>query len=611
MDDQNKNLLLATALSFVVLMTWFFAGPMLFPDWFPKEAPPASAELTAVPSDQAAGVPAATEGAAAGATQALSTTAQPEAPRLTIDTASLTGSISMMGGRLDTLSLKNYRQTVQPDSDIVHLLTPVGGTTPPYYAVFGWQAGQGVEVADVPGPTTLWSIASGGTLDETHPVTLRWDNGKGLAFTRTIAVDAKFMFTITDSVQNTGAAPVGLAPYGLIARQGLTKLEGIYVVHEGVVRRTDGALSEMNYDKMTGLDEFEGVLGQATDAAEDGWTGFTEHYWMTTLIPQQGKPWTAVEKYTPGADIYQLEVRQPLTSVAPGQGTQSSMRFFAGAKEWETIRTYQDKDGIAGFVDSIDWGWFFFLTKPIFIILHWLHGLIGNMGLAIIALTFVLKLLVLPLAYRSYASMARMKELQPELEALKEKAGDDKQKLQKDMMQLYRDKKVNPAAGCLPILPQIPIFFSLYKVIFVTIELRQAPFVGWLNDLSQPDPSSLFNAFGLLPWDAPLAGTILHTVFIGLLPIVLGISMWLQQKLNPAPTDPVQGQILAWMPWIFMFMLGGFASGLVLYWITNNTITFVQQYLIMWSHGKRPDLFGNMKKPAKAVAANTGQKPKK
>ena len=609
MDNQNKNLLLATALSFVVLMTWFFAGPMLFPSWFPKEVPAATADLKAVPADQTAAAPGAT--AATGTTQTLTTTAQPEAPRLTIDTASLSGSISMMGGRLDTLSLKKYRQTVKPQSDIVHILTPVGGATPPYYAVFGWQAGAGVEVADVPGPTTLWSIASGGTLEESHPVTLRWENGKGLVFTRTISVDAKFMFTVADAVQNSGTTSVSLAPYGLIARQGLPKLEKIYVVHEGVVRRTDGNLEEPNYSTLTGLPAFEGALGRSIEATKDGWIGFTDHYWMTTLIPEQGKPWTAVEKYTPGSDIYQTEVRQPLSTVAPGQSIQSSMRFFAGAKEWETIRNYQDKDGIAGFIDSIDWGWFFFLTKPIFVLLHWLHGLIGNMGLAIIALTFVLKLLVLPLAYRSYVSMARMKELQPELEALKEKAGDDKQKLQKEMMQLYRDKKVNPAAGCLPILPQIPIFFSLYKVIFVTIELRQAPFVGWLNDLSAPDPSSLLNVFGLLPWAAPMAGTILHTVFIGLLPIILGISMWLQQKLNPAPTDPVQGQILAWMPLIFMFMLGGFASGLVLYWITNNTITFAQQYLIMWSHGKRPDIFGNMKKPAKVVAANTGQKPKK
>ena len=613
MDDQNKNLLLATALSFVVLMTWFFAGPMLFPSWFPKEVPAATADLKAVPAGQTAAATGTTAGIATGTaatTQTLSTAAQPEAPRLTIDTASLSGSISMMGGRLDTLSLKTYRQTVEPGSDIVHLLTPVGGDTPPYYAVFGWQAGNGVEVADVPGPTTLWQIASGGTLDETHPVTLRWDNGKGLVFTRTISVDAKFMFTVTDAVQNGGTAAVSLAPYGLIARQGLTKLEKIYVVHEGVVRRTDGDLEEPNYSTLTGLPPFEGALGRSIEATKDGWIGFTEHYWMTTLIPEQGKPWTAVEKYTPATDIYQTEVRQPLTTVAPGASAQSSMRFFAGAKEWQTIRNYQDKEGIAGFIDSIDWGWFFFLTKPIFILLHWLHGIIGNMGLAIIALTFVLKLLVLPLAYRSYVSMARMKELQPELEALKEKAGDDKQKLQKDMMQLYRDKKVNPAAGCLPILPQIPIFFSLYKVIFVTIELRQAPFVGWLNDLSQPDPSSLFNLFGLMPWAAPVSGSTLHAVFIGLLPIVLGISMWLQQKLNPAPTDPVQGRILAWMPVVFMFMLGRFASGLVLYWITNNTITFAQQYLIMWSHGKRPDIFGNIRKP-KFLAANSGAKPKK
>ena len=290
------------------------------------------------------------------------------------------------------------------------------------------------------------------------------------------------------------------------------------------------------------------------------------------------------------------------------------MRFFAGAKEWETIRNYQNNAGIAGFIDSIDWGWFYFLTKPIFFVLHWLHGLIGNMGLAIIALTFTLKLLLLPLVYKSSISMARMKELQPELEALKAKAGDDKQKLQRDMMALYKEKKINPAAGCLPILPQIPIFFSLYKVIFVTIELRQSPFVGWINDLSAPDSSSLFNLFGLLPWAGPEAGSILATVFIGLLPILLGCSMWLQQKLNPAPPDPVQAQIFTWMPWVFMFMLGRFASGLVLYWITNNTITFIQQYMIMWSHGKRPDLFGNIRKkavPVAAVAANDNKARKK
>ena len=339
-----------------------------------------------------------------------------------------------------------------------------------------------------------------------------------------------------------------------------------------------------------------------TEATTDGWVGFTDHYWMTTLVPEQGKPYKQILQYVPEAGIYQAEVRPPAVSLAPGQTTGSSIRVFAGAKEWATIRAYQNEEGIAGFLDSIDWGWFYFLTKPIFAVLHWLNLQIGNMGLAIIALTFFLKFLVLPLAYKSYVSMARMKELQPEMEALKERAGEDRQRLQREMMQLYKDKKVNPAAGCLPILIQIPIFFALYKVIFVTIELRHAPFFGWLRDLSAPDPSSLYNLFGLLPWDAPVTGSILHLIFIGILPILLGISMWLQQKLNPAPSDPIQQQIFAWMPWVFMFMLGGFASGLVVYWITNNTITFVQQYLIMWNHGKRPDIFGNIRAPRLAKA---------
>ena len=253
-------------------------------------------------------------------------------------------------------------------------------------------------------------------------------------------------------------------------------------------------------------------------------------------------------------------------------------RLFAGAKEWEAIRHYQNEGGIEGFLDSIDWGWFFFLTKPIFAVLHWLNALIGNMGWAIIGLTLLIKALLFPLAYKSYSSMAKMKELQPEMEKLKEKAGDDRQKLQKDMMELYKKEKVNPASGCLPILLQIPIFFSLYKVIFVTIELRHAPWFGWiLQDLSAPDPSSIFNLFGLLPFAVPDLG-FFEILSLGILPILLGISMWMQQKLNPAPTDPTQQMIFAWMPWVFMFMLGSFASGLVLYWITNNVITFIQQY---------------------------------
>ncbi|HEX9859443.1 MAG TPA: membrane protein insertase YidC [Paracoccaceae bacterium] len=606
MDDQNKNLILATALSFLVILVWFVL--------FPPEEPVVDPNAPAVTATEAVTPPA--TGTAAATAEAAA--AQPQVPRVAIETEHLKGTISLLGGRIDDLSLNTYRETLAKDSPIVRLLSPVGQPGA-YYALYGWAPGGALAFEDVPGANTEWSLADGSTLTSTSPVTLRWDNGKGLNFTRTIAVDDHFMFTVTDAVENTGATEARLAPYGILARHGEpTDLQNIFVVHEGVVGRADGTLTETDYDDVADLPmvEREAGLAQVVEAQTDGWIGFTDHYWMTALIPAQGAPFTSVTKYVPGADIYQTETRQPVMAVAPGARAESTSRLFAGAKEWETIRTYQNTAGIPGFIDSIDWGWFFFLTKPIFAVLHWLNGLIGNMGLAIIGLTLVLKALVLPLAYKSYVSMARMKELQPEMEALRERAGDDKQMLQKEMMRLYKEKKVNPAAGCLPILIQIPIFFSLYKVIFVTLELRHAPFFGWLNDLSAPDSSSLYNLFGLLPWARPEAGSILALVFIGILPILLGITMWLQQKLNPAPTDPAQAMIFAWMPWVFMFMLGSFASGLVLYWITNNTITFTQQYLIMRSHGHRPDLFGNIKsgfkkKPAAPVAANDSKAPVK
>jgi len=541
------------------------------------------------------------------------TTAIAAAARVQIETPHLTGSISTLGGRIDDLKLSQYRETLGAGSDTVRLLTPVGQDSA-YYALFGWAPGPGLDAADVPDARTVWTATSTAPLSPASPVTLQWISPKGLTFTRTITIDDLFMFTVTDTVQNTGAAEANLAQYGIIARHGMpTDLQNIFVVHEGLISRVDGTFTEMDYGELADLPvvDREAAHAEVTPATTDGWIGFTDHYWMTTLIPEQGKPYAAVAKYTPGNDIYQAEVRQPLMTVAPGATITASQRLFAGAKEWEGIRNYQT-GGIAGFLDSIDWGWFFFLTKPMFAVLHWLNALIGNMGFAIIGLTFVLKLLVLPLAYKSYVSMARMKELQPEIEAMKERVGDDKPRMQKEMMQLYKDRKVNPAAGCLPILIQIPIFFALYKVIFVTIELRHAPFFGWLNDLSAPDTSSIYNLFGLLPWAAPAPGSLLALIFIGVLPILLGISMWLQQKLNPAPADPVQQQIFAWMPWVFMFMLGGFASGLVVYWITNNTITFIQQYTIMRSHGHKPDIFGNIRSSLSrqpAAPAQTVTKP--
>jgi YidC/Oxa1 family membrane protein insertase len=609
MDDQSntKNLILAVALSFLVILGWTLFVPTPVAPVDPVATAPTTATEATTPTT------AETTGTATEAAEPVA-----EAPRLTIDTPELAGSISLRGGRIDDLALKSYRETLDPNSPIVRLLNPVGEAAA-YYALYGWAPGGTLEFADVPGANTLWSAPAGATLAPGQPLTLTWDNGKGLAFTRTISVDDKYMFTVTDAVQNNGAEAATLAPYGVIARHGLpSDLQNFFVLHEGIVGRTDGELAEIGYDDLRELPVIaaEAAQAQVTPGTTDGWIGFTDKNWMTTLVPPQGAPFTSVMKYSPSADIYQAEIRQPALTVAPGAAAETTTRLFAGAKEWATIRGYEHDATapIPGFIDSIDWGWFFFLTKPIFAVLHWLNQMIGNMGLAIIALTFVLKLLVLPLAYKSYVSMARMKELQPEMEALKERTGDDRQRYQREMMQLYKEKKVNPAAGCLPILVQIPIFFSLYKVIFVTIELRHAPFFGWIRDLSAPDSSSLFNLFGLLPWAPPEHGSILALIFIGVLPILLGVTMWLQQKLNPTPTDPTQAAVFAWMPWIFMFMLGGFASGLVVYWITNNIITFAQQYIIMRSHGHKPDVFGNIRKslsrkPAPAAVPAPANKP--
>lgn len=587
MDDQNKNLILASALSFLVIVAWF----LLFP---PAEEPAVVPTETAITQGTDIALP---PPGPADAPASSPEAAPTEAARIAIDTPRLTGTVSLLGGRIDDLKLDDYFETIDDGSPNVRLLSPVGSNGA-YYALYGWAPAGALGFDDVPGANTEWQLASGERLDVGSPVELVWDNGKGLIFHQKIEIDEDFLFTITQSVENTTDADVRLAPYGTVARHGLPPdLMNFFILHEGVVKMTDGTLAEIDYDDLAKLpfDSREGARAQLTDVTTNGWIGFTDKYWMTTLIPEPGQAFTAVARYVESAQIYQTEARLPTITVAPGTTGEAKTMLFAGAKEWETIRNYQNDTGIYRFLDSIDWGWFHFLTKPIFVVLHWLNSHIGNMGWSIIALTLVIKAIVLPLAYKSYVSMARMKELQPEMEKIKEKAGDDRTKLQQEMMALYKEKKVNPAAGCLPILVQIPIFFSLYKVIFVTIELRHAPWIGWIRDLSAPDPSSIFNLFGLLPWAAPEPGSLMAMVFLGLLPILLGVSMWFQQKLNPAPTDATQAMIFAWMPWVFMFMLGNFAAGLVLYWIANNVITFMQQYLIMWSHGARPDLFGNIK----------------
>ena len=590
MDDQNKNLILATALSFLVILVWFVLFPPEEPVVDPITAETAqSIDGTTVPTADTGIAP--TTGEAEPEQEAEAS----DAPRIAIETEKLSGSISLLGGRLDDLSLKDYPIELDAE-EVVRLLSPVG-TDNAYYALYGWAAAQGVAADAVPGPNTLWTVESGDTLNTSDAVTLAWDNGAGLTFRREISVDEDYMFNITQSVENTTSTEVALAPYGFIARHGEPDTVGFFILHEGVVRMSDGELQEIDYNDMPDFDfdARRGAPAESIDVTENGWVGFTDKYWMTNIVPTQGSAFKSSAIYNPRNDIYQTEALMPTQTVAVGATAAVSTQLFAGAKEWEAIRNYQNDGGIDGFLDSIDWGWFFFLTKPIFALLHWLNGVIGNMGWSIIVLTLIIKAILLPLAYKSYVSMARMKELQPEMEKLKEASGDDRQKLQQGMMRLYKDNKVNPASGCVPILLQIPIFFSLYKVIFVTIELRHAEWMGWIRDLSAPDPSSILNLFGLLPFNTPEPGSLLFILSLGVLPIILGISMWMQQKLNPAPTDPTQKMIFAWMPWVFMFMLGSFASGLVLYWIANNTITFTQQYLIMRSQGVKPDVFGNIR----------------
>ncbi len=590
MDDQNRNLILASVLSFLVIVAWFFFFPP------PEPVQTSAVEATDASTNQQTSALPGVEKSASSATGQTVSTAE-DAPRISIETQKLMGTISLKGGRIDDLSLLVYKVDLSEGAENVTLLKPVGeeGT---YYATYGWAALSGVTSNLVPTPDTLWEVNGNNRLTVSSPVELVWDNGAGLKFSRVISIDEDYLFTVKQNVENTSAADVELRPYGLIRRAGEPKdVKNFFILHEGLVRMSDGELAEDSYKNMRGYDsnEREGTAAKRIEVTTNGWVGFTDHFWMTTLIPTPGSAFRSTAKYYEQADIYQAETVLSVVSLPSGQSASVETQFFAGAKEWETIRNYENA-GVEGFIDSIDWGWFFFLTKPIFIVLHWLNQVIGNMGWSIIGLTLLIKALLFPLAYKSYVSMAKMKELQPQMEKLKEQAGDDRQKLQQGMMELYKKEKVNPASGCLPILLQIPIFFSLYKVIFVTLELRHAPWIGWIKDLSAPDPSSIMNLFGLLPFGTPEPGSIMALIFLGILPLILGISMWLQQKLNPAPTDPTQAMIFAWMPWVFMFMLGSFASGLLVYWIANNMITFTQQYIIMRSQGYKPDVFGNILK---------------
>jgi YidC/Oxa1 family membrane protein insertase len=578
MPDQ-KNLIVAIVLSLVILLgfQYFYELPRMRAQQAAQQAQEAlQAMQTPAPARPAApgaelppipGAP-----AAAGAPTELDRAAIVDQPnRVHIQSERVSGSIALDGGRIDDITLVTYRQTTDPNSPPITLLNPLG-TPDAYYAESGWVA-QDREVA-VPNDKTHWT-ADRSTLTPQQPVTLSWDNGQGLRFSRQYALDHDFMITVTSRVENTGSRPVGLLPYALIARSGTPPTSGYYILHEGPIAVFNDVLHEVNYKDVVKA----GTAG-ITDSSTGGWLGITDKYWLVSLIPDQKEEIKAryVHSEPDNRDRYQADYLGAERQVAPGASIVETHRLFAGAKEVKLLARYRDELGIPRFDDAVDWGYFWFLTKRIFQALDWIYGLVGNFGVAILILTVAIKALFFPLANRSYVMMSKMKALTPEMNKMRERYGDDRQRLNQEMMALYKRQKVNPLSGCLPIVLQIPVFFSLYKTLFVTIEMRHAPFFGWVKDLSAPDPTTILNLFGLIPFTPP---EMLSTVSIGAWPILMGITMFLQQRLNPQPADPVQAKVFMFMPLIFTFMLAHFAVGLVIYWSWNNLLSMAQQWVIM------------------------------
>jgi YidC/Oxa1 family membrane protein insertase len=589
MNYDNKNLILAIVLSMAVIFGWqyFFVKPQLEL----QQAQQAQQQQQQAPAAPAT-VPGTAASAAVSREQAISAN-----PRIKIDTPTLAGSINLEGAAIDDLELKNYRESVNPRSPIITLLSP-SGTKDAYFAEQGWRPKEGAKTK-VPEPDTVWKAPPGAVLTSASPVTLTWDNGEGLVFSRTIAVDDQYMFTVSDTVENKGMSPVALHSYARVQRQGTPRTDGIWVLYEGPIAVLDSTLHETHYSDVAEARE------PLSYDSTGGWLGFTDKYWAVVTIPDQQAPITATFHHNKSGDldIYQTHyLSRDALNLNPGGKITANSQVFAGAKVVQIIEGYYSKYNIAKFDLMIDWGWFRPLTKPLFYLLEFLKDLLGNFGLAILAATVLVKLVLFPLANKSYASMSKMKKLQPEMEKLKERFPDDRMKLQQEMMELYKREKVSPVSGCLPILIQIPIFFALYKVIYTTIELRHAPFYGWIKDLSVGDPTTIFNLFGLIPWSPP------QYLMIGVWPIVMGITMWVQMRLNPAPPDPVQAQLFNWMPIIFTFTLGTFPAGLVIYWAWNNTLSIIQQAFIMKKNGVEVNIMGNIrdslpflkKKPARS-----------
>ncbi|MBG6117641.1 MULTISPECIES: membrane protein insertase YidC [unclassified Sphingobium] len=560
--DDKKNIILAVLLTAAILFGWPYVSTYFFPAANPPATKIEGGKTTPVAN------PAADPAADSVAAIRDRAVVLKESPRIPIRTPKLDGSINLKGVRIDDIVLPTYKETIAKDSPDVRLYSPAG-TQDAYFAGFGWQ-GEGLKT---PNKDTVWT-AQGSELTPTSPVTLTWNNGVGQTFEIRLSVDENYMITAAQKVSNSGAGTVGVKPYGYISRSSIPKDPDTWTIHIGPMGVfNDAANYDVNYkdlDKGPSTRDFQ---------SKGGWIGFTDKYWLSALVP--GKDADVAAQFRKGAGTqYQADVALDSTMLVPGKSVTQTLRLFVGAKEVKTLQAYE-RGGVKLFDRAIDWGWFYWFEQPIFALLHWLFETLGNFGVAIICLTFVVRGLMFPVAQRQFASMAAMRAVQPKMKALQEKYKDDKPRLQQEMMALYKTEKVNPLAGCLPIFIQIPIFFALYKVLMLTIEMRHQPFVLWIKDLSAPDPLHILNLFGLLPFTPP------SFLGIGVLALLLGISMYFQFKLNPAQMDPMQQQIFSIMPWMMMFIMAPFAAGLLVYWITNNCLSMAQQW---WLYRRHPVL---------------------
>ncbi len=590
MLDQ-RNLILAIVLSLAILLgfQFFFVEPQMQQELAQQQAAeqqaaeqqaagqPAAGQATSAtpPTSESLGAPTPPgvprEGALPVSPKISRADVLAQAPRIDIETPTLRGSISLVGGRIDDLILTQYRETLDENSSQIILLSPPGAANP-YFVDYGWTTT--ARDLRMPNAESVWRTDDN-VLFPGRPVRLTWDNGQGLRFERIYEIDENYLFTVTQRVANNGTSTVTLSPYGLISRTGTPDILGFYILHEGPLGVFDGTLKEIDYSDL----QEDGLVQTDTTG---GWIGITDKYWLVALVPDQDKPVGTrfLHDAKSGVDKYQADYLYQDVTIQPGRTTESTSRLFAGTKVVTVLDDYRDNLGIVNFDLSVDFGWFYFLTKPLFYALSYLTQMVGNFGVAILILTVGIKLVFFPLANKSYSAMAKMRKLQPEMLKLRERFGDDKQRLNQEMMALYKKEGTNPASGCLPIVVQIPVFFALYKVMFVTIEMRHAPFFGWIQDLSAPDPTSILNGFGLLPWGAPELAAV-QLLNIGVWPLAMGLTMFLQQRMNPQPPDPVQAKLFLFMPLIFMFLLARFPAGLVIYWTWNNILSIAQQYVIM------------------------------